>query len=180
MGAVRVVIAGNFPIGCVPVYLAGANVTEPAAYDGDGCLGVLNAFAELYNARLRGAVAALQRAHPRAVVAYADYFAAYARVLREARARGFDPARTRTACCGAAAGAAYYGFDESRFCGAPGTAVCADRDRDRYVSWDGVHPTQHAYAEMAELLYRGGLAYPPPIKWPAGQTLPGPTSAPLN
>lgn len=28
MGAVRVVIAGNFPIGCVPVYLAGANVTR--------------------------------------------------------------------------------------------------------------------------------------------------------
>ena len=178
MGAVRVVIAGNFPIGCVPVYLAGANVTEPAAYDAGGCLAVLNAFAELYNARLRGAVAALQRAHPRAVVAYADYFAAYAWVLREARARGFDPARTRTACCGAGEEAAAYGFDESRFCGAPGTAVCADRDR--YVSWDGVHPTQHAYGEMAELLYRGGLAYPPPIKWPAGQKMPGSTSVPLN
>jgi hypothetical protein len=34
---------------------------------------------------------------------------------------------------------------------------------------------------MAELLYRGGLAYPPLIKWPAGQTMPGSlTNAPLN
>ena len=94
-------------------------------------------------------------------LAYADYFAAYAWVLREARARGFDPARTRTACCGAADG-----FDESRFCGAPGTAVCADRDR--YVSWDGVHPTQHAYGAMTDLLYRGGLAYPPAADQVAG------------
>jgi hypothetical protein len=41
MGAVRVVIAGNFPIGCVPVYLAGANVTRlpgrPAGRPGRPC-----------------------------------------------------------------------------------------------------------------------------------------------
>lgn len=175
MGAVRVVVAGNLPIGCSPAYLSGANVTEPAAYDADGCLLVLNGFAELYNAALRAAVAGLKRAHPRAVVAYADYFAAYARVLREARARGFDPARTRTACCGAREAAAY-GFRLGRFCGAPRTTVCADRAR--YVSWDGVHPTQHAYEAMTELLYRGGLACPPPINWP-GQTMPE-ANAPLN
>jgi hypothetical protein len=57
MGAVRVVVAGNLPIGCAPAYLSGANVTEPAAYDADGCLAVLNGFAELYNAALRAAVA---------------------------------------------------------------------------------------------------------------------------
>ena len=57
MGAVRVVVAGNLPIGCAPAYLSGPNVTEPAAYDADGCLAVLNGFAELYNAALRAAVA---------------------------------------------------------------------------------------------------------------------------
>jgi hypothetical protein len=34
------------------------------------------------------------------------------------------------------------------------------------VSWDGVHMTQHAYEAMTQLLYRGGLAEPAPIKWP--------------
>lgn len=74
MGAVRVVVAGNLPIGCAPAYLSGANVTEPAAYDADGCLAVLNGFAELYNAALRAAA-----------VAYANYFVAYARVGERTR-----------------------------------------------------------------------------------------------
>ncbi|TVU29367.1 hypothetical protein EJB05_20931 [Eragrostis curvula] len=159
MGAVRLVIPGNFPIGCVPSYLATANITDPLAFDADGCLAPLNAFAELHNAALRDAVAALRRAYPRAVIAYADYFAAY---LRGARALGFDAARARTACCGAGAGA--YNFEAGTMCGAPGAAACADPGA--FVSWDGVHMTQHAYGVMAEMLYRGGLTDPAPIKWP--------------
>ncbi|KAL6899637.1 hypothetical protein ACP4OV_006295 [Aristida adscensionis] len=164
MGAVRMVIPGNFPVGCVPSYLATVNVTEPVAYDGDGCLVALNVFAELHNARLREAVEALRRAYPGAAIAYADYFAAYAGVLREAAALGLDPAAARAACCGAGGGA--YNFEVGRMCGAPGTSVCAEPGR--YVSWDGVHPTQRAYGAMARMLYRGGLAYPAPIRWPRG------------
>ncbi|KAL6634026.1 hypothetical protein ACP70R_026697 [Stipagrostis hirtigluma subsp. patula] len=172
MGAVRMVIPGNFPIGCVPSYLAAANVTEPIAYDGDGCLAALNAFAELHNARLLDAVAWLRRSYPRAAIAYADYFAAYVGVLRGARALGLDPARARTACCGDGGGA--YNFDVGRLCGAPGTSACADPGE--CVSWDGIHPTQHAYAAMAELLYRGGLAYPAPINWPEQKAAGSPVS----
>ncbi|XP_062217761.1 acetylajmalan esterase-like [Phragmites australis] len=171
MGAVRLVIPGNFPVGCVPSYLATVNVTEPIAYDDDGCLAALNVFAELHNARLQGAVADLRRSYPRATIAYADYYAAYVRILREARALGFDAARTRTACCGAGGGP--YNFDVDRMCGAPGTSACADPGG--YVSWDGVHMTQHAYGVMAELLYRGGLADPAPINWP-GQKMGSPVN----
>jgi phospholipase/lecithinase/hemolysin len=161
MGAVRMVIPGNFPIGCVPSYLAGLNKTTALlVYDLDGCLAVLNAFAELQNVRLREAVKGLRASYPAATIAYADYFGAYLRVLREARALGFDPAKTRTACCGAGA----YNFDVGRMCGAPGASACSDPAA--YVSWDGVHMTQHAYEAMTQLLYRGGLAEPAPIKWP--------------
>ncbi|GJM85468.1 hypothetical protein PR202_ga01918 [Eleusine coracana subsp. coracana] len=163
MGAVRLVIPGNFPVGCIPIYLAQVNATDPLAYDADGCLAALNAFAELQNAALVEAVAGLRAAYPGAAIAYADYFGAYLRVLREARALGFDAARARTACCGAGGGA--YNFEAGATCGAPGTAACADPSA--YVSWDGVHMTQHAYGVMAEMLYRGGLAEPAPIKWPA-------------
>ncbi|KAJ1279864.1 hypothetical protein BS78_04G188300 [Paspalum vaginatum] len=151
-GPAPLVIAGNFPIGCVPSYLAGANVTEPAAYDADGCLAPLNAFAELYNAAVRAATEGLRRAHPRAAAV--------------ARARGFDPA---TACCGATGGA--YNLDLARFCGAAGTTVCADRAR--YVSWDGVRTDAarvRGHGRAAVPRGSGGLAYPPPIKWPVSET----------
>lgn len=166
MGAVRMVIPGNFPVGCIPTYLATVNATEPLAYDADGCLAALNAFAKLHNAALLDAVAGLRAAYPGATIAYADYFAAYLGILREARALGFDAARTRAACCGAGGGD--YNFQVRAMCGAPGAGACADPAA--YVSWDGVHMTQHAYGVMAEMLYRGGLADPPPVKWSAKET----------
>ncbi|KAL5212741.1 hypothetical protein ABZP36_023588 [Zizania latifolia] len=168
MGAVRVVIPGNFPLGCVPSYLIAANVTDPSAYDGQGCLDALNLFARLHDAWLRRAVLELRRAYPGATVAYADYFAAYVELLGEARAaeHGFDRRVAMRACCGAAAGEAAggaYGFDLRAMCGAPGTTAC--EDPSRYVSWDGVHLTQHAYGATAELLFHGGLVDPPPINF---------------
>jgi hypothetical protein len=48
--------------------------------------------------------------------------------------------------------------------------VCADPGGR--VSWDGIHMTQHAYGVMAELLYRGGLACPVPVKLPRQKDCP--------
>uniref|UniRef100_A0A0E0CN10 Glycosyl transferase family 3 N-terminal domain-containing protein n=1 Tax=Oryza meridionalis TaxID=40149 RepID=A0A0E0CN10_9ORYZ len=165
MGATRVVIPGNFPLGCVPSYMSAVNVTDRAAYDARGCLVALNLFAALHNAWLRRAVGELRRAYRgAAVVAYADYSAA---TLDDAAALGFDERRVFRACCGVGGkeGGAY-GFDVRAMCGAPGTAACADPGR--YVSWDGVHLTQRAYGVMAELLFRRGLVHPPPINFTNG------------
>ncbi|EAY86594.1 hypothetical protein OsI_07974 [Oryza sativa Indica Group] len=168
MGATRVVIPGNLPLGCVPSYMSAVNATDRAAYDARGCLVALNLFAALHNAWLRRAVGELRRAYRgAAVVAYADYSAAYAATLDGAAALGFDERRVFRACCGAGAGGkgggGAYGFDVRAMCGAPGTAACADPGR--YVSWDGVHLTQRAYGVMAELLFRRGLVHPPPINF---------------
>uniref|UniRef100_A0A0E0NHH3 Esterase n=1 Tax=Oryza rufipogon TaxID=4529 RepID=A0A0E0NHH3_ORYRU len=163
MGATRVVIPGNLPLGCVPSYMSAVNATDRAAYDARGCLVALNLFAALHNAWLRRAVGELRRAYRgAAVVAYADYSAAYAATLDGAAALGFDERRVFRACCGKGGGGAY-GFDVRAMCGAPGTAACADPGR--YVSWDGVHLTQRAYGVMAELLFRRGLVHPPPINF---------------
>lgn len=168
MGATRVVIPGNLPLGCVPSYMSAVNATDRAAYDARGCLVALNLFAALHNAWLRRAVGELRRAYRgAAVVAYADYSAEYAATLDGAAALGFDERRVFRACCGAGAGGkgggGAYGFDVRAMCGAPGTAACADPGR--YVSWDGVHLTQRAYGVMAELLFRRGLLHPPPINF---------------
>jgi hypothetical protein len=89
MGATRVIVPGNFPIGCVPGYLAmNAASSEPADYDSAGCLRELNDFAAKHNSRLRRAVADLQASYPGAAVAYADYFDSFLTLLHNASSFG--------------------------------------------------------------------------------------------
>ncbi|NP_001151231.2 alpha-L-fucosidase 2 precursor [Zea mays] len=169
MGATRVIVPGNFPIGCVPGYLAmNAASSEPADYDSAGCLRELNDFAAKHNSRLRRAVADLQASYPGAAVAYADYFDSFLTLLHNASSFGFDAASTRKACCGAGAGE--YNFDWRRMCGFPGTAACADPST--YLSWDGIHMTQAAYRAMSRLIYHGKYLQPQILSFPEknGQT----------
>ncbi|KAL6634023.1 hypothetical protein ACP70R_026694 [Stipagrostis hirtigluma subsp. patula] len=159
MGATRVVIPGNFPLGCVPSYLAAVDERDPAAYDGNGCLAALNLFAQMHNVLLQQGIRELRAAYPDATIAYADYFYAYVQMLRDAGKMGFDGGSLTAACCGAGGGA--YNFDMERMCGAAGATVCA-RPEER-ISWDGVHLTQRAYGVMTDLLYHRGFASPAPV-----------------
>jgi phospholipase/lecithinase/hemolysin len=162
MGATRVVIPGNFPLGCVPSYMAAVNETDPAAYDANGCLAALNLFAQMHNVLLQQGIRELRRSYPSATISYADYFYAYVRMLRDAGKTGFDEGARTTACCGAGGGA--YNFDMDRMCGAPGASVCARPDER--ISWDGVHLTQRANSVMSDLLYHKGFASPAPVEFP--------------
>ena len=120
MGATRVVIPGNFPLGCVPSYMAAVNETEPAAYDGNGCLAALNLFAQMHNVLLQQGIRELRRSYTSATISYADYFYAYVRMLRDAGKTGLDEGARTKACCGAGGGA--YNFDMDQMCGAPGAS----------------------------------------------------------
>ena len=162
MGATRLVIPGNFPLGCVPSYLSAVDEKDPAAYDGSGCLIGLNLFAQMHNVLLQQGIRELRRQYPSATIAYADYFTAYVQMLRGASRMGFDATAAFRACCGAGGGK--YNVDMDRMCGAAGTTVCARPDE--YLSWDGVHLTQHSYKVMTELLFRRGLASPAPVNFP--------------
>ncbi|KAK3154534.1 hypothetical protein QOZ80_2BG0191770 [Eleusine coracana subsp. coracana] len=162
MGATRLVIPGNFPLGCVPSYLSAANEKDPAAYDSNGCLIGLNLFAQMHNVLLQEQIRELRAAYPAATIAYADYFYAYVQMLRDAGKTGFDKGSVMKACCGTGGGA--YNVDMDRMCGAPGTTVCARPDQ--YLSFDGVHLTQRAYRVMTDLLYHKGFASPAPVEFP--------------
>ncbi|KAL6873689.1 hypothetical protein ACP4OV_013771 [Aristida adscensionis] len=163
MGAKKVIIPGNFPIGCVPGYLAmNAAVAAPSDYDSLGCIRKLNHFADKHNDRLRRAVADLRPAYPDAAIAYADYFNSLLDLLRNASSLGFDAGSTRKACCGAGGGE--YNFDMARMCGAVGTTSCAEPSA--YVSWDGIHMTQAAYRVMSRLIYHGKYLEPQILSFP--------------
>ncbi|KAL6603574.1 hypothetical protein ACP70R_043935 [Stipagrostis hirtigluma subsp. patula] len=163
MGASRVIVPGNFPIGCVPGYLTmKAASSAPSDYDSMGCLRELNAFAAKHNAHLRRAVAALRAAYPAASVAYADYFNSLLALLHNASSLGFDAGSTRKACCGAGGGA--YNFDWTKMCGVEGTTACTEPSA--YVSWDGIHMTQAAYRVMSTLIYHGKYLEPQILNFP--------------
>ncbi|XP_020155128.1 acetylajmalan esterase [Aegilops tauschii subsp. strangulata] len=155
MGASRVIVPGNFPIGCLPSYLTAMAMPEPSAYDSTACLKDLNLFAAKHNTQLQQAVAALRASYPDAAIAYADYFNSFLSLLKGGPALGFDANSTHKACCGAGG---RYNYDLRLMCGVEGTAVCADPSA--YVSWDGIHMTQAAYKAMSRLIYHGRYLQP--------------------
>ncbi|XP_044432901.1 acetylajmalan esterase isoform X1 [Triticum aestivum] len=167
MGASRVIVPGNFPIGCLPSYLTAMAAPEPSAYDSTACLKDLNLFAAKHNTQLQQAVAGLQASYPDAAIAYADYFNSFLSLLKGAPALGFDSNSTHKACCGAGG---RYNYDLRLMCGVEGTAVCADPSA--YVSWDGIHMTQAAYKAMSRLIYHGRYLQPQILNFPEknGQT----------
>jgi hypothetical protein len=159
MGATRLVIPGNFPLGCGPGYMSAANEKDQATYDANGCLVGLNLFAQIHNVLLQEQTRELRASYPTATIAYADYFYAYVQMLKDA---GKTEGSVTKACCGAGGGT--YNVDMDPMCGAPGTTVCARPEE--HLSWDGVHLTQHAYRVMTDLLYHKSFASPAPVKSP--------------
>ncbi|KAI3840441.1 hypothetical protein MKW92_020102 [Papaver armeniacum] len=70
-GARHIVVPGNFPVGCIPIYLTSFHSQNRRAYDDMGCL-----------------------------VVYGDYYNAFQSVLRRSRSLGFDQSSVLRACCG--------------------------------------------------------------------------------
>ncbi|XP_019054921.1 PREDICTED: GDSL esterase/lipase At5g03980-like [Nelumbo nucifera] len=75
-GAQTVIVPGNFPIGCMPIYLTAFRSDDPAAYDELKCLKGLNNFAMFYNDNLQRALKQLRKEYPDVTIVYADYFTA--------------------------------------------------------------------------------------------------------
>ncbi|CAN6299536.1 unnamed protein product [Urochloa humidicola] len=148
-GAGTVVVPGMIPLGCEPQQLALYNGTTGAGvYDRDsGCLARLNGLAELHNRELRRMLAGVRRAHPGTSIVYADLYGAVTDLVVSPARYGFRSGvgGALAACCGRGGGA--YNFDMAAFCGAPGTAACADPSE--YISWDGVHFTEAANRRIA-------------------------------
>ncbi|KAK6154488.1 hypothetical protein DH2020_008736 [Rehmannia glutinosa] len=140
-GATRVVVPGNFPIGCLPIYKTAFETNISTAYDENQCLKQLNEFAMYHNEELKQSIHKLKQEKPNAIIVYADYYKAYQFLLQFAKLHGFD---TQRACCGSGG---KYNFNMIRMCGAVDATVCAHPHR--YMSWDGVHLTQEGYKIMS-------------------------------
>lgn len=152
-GAIRVVVPGNFPIGCFPLFLTSLQTNDTTAYDELNCLKEVNNLSMYQNSLLQQAVQELNQENPNAVIVYADYYSAFLWVFRNAALLGFDLASRQKSCCGIGGS---YNFDLLRFCGNPGVPVCPNPNKS--ISWDGIHLTQRTYGFMTQWLIRDILA----------------------
>ncbi|PIA62294.1 hypothetical protein AQUCO_00200352v1 [Aquilegia coerulea] len=147
LGATKLVVPGNFPIGCFPIYLDAFE--NSLTFDENSCLKELNELAMYQNQYLQRALQQLREEKPDVVILYADYYKAFQHVFNNASQLGFDEITKETACCGAGGN---YHFTLARMCGTDEAGVCSNPNQ--FISWDGIHPTQAAYQRMAEWLIK--------------------------
>ncbi|XP_062214980.1 GDSL esterase/lipase At1g28570-like [Phragmites australis] len=154
LGAKKLVVPGNFPIGCVPLYLAIFPSHKEDYYDEQtGCIKWLNKFAEYHNKMLQEDLEKLRNLHPDVTIIYADYYGAALNIFRAPLQFGFTV--PLNACCGSDAP---YNCSPSILCGRPGSMVCSDPSK--YISWDGLHFTEATYKIVIQGVL-GGYAIPP-------------------
>ncbi|KAL6615574.1 hypothetical protein ACP70R_037844 [Stipagrostis hirtigluma subsp. patula] len=154
LGAKKLVVPGNFPIGCVPLYLAIFPSEKEAYYDEQtGCIKWLNEFAEYHNRMIREELEKFRNLHPDVTIIYADYYGAALNIFRAPLQFGFTV--PLNACCGSDAP---YNCSPSILCGHPGSTVCSDPSK--YISWDGLHFTEATYKVVIQGVL-GGYAIPP-------------------
>lgn len=147
LGATNIVVPGNFPIGCVPLYLVKFATNDTSKYDELECLKDYNDFSKFYNQQLLQAIQQLQQEHPDVAIVYADYYSALISVIINAPQLGIEQDGTKKACCGAGNNPYNYG---AKSCGSSGASVC--EDPSKRINWDGVHMTQQGNIFVGEFL----------------------------
>ncbi|KAK3016074.1 hypothetical protein RJ639_005669 [Escallonia herrerae] len=145
LGGTRIVVPGNFPIGCLPIYLTAFQSNDSALYDENLCLSHLNSLARYHNHHLKQAIKNVKQEFPNVSIVYGDYYKAFQSLYKNAPQLGFDV--TQRSCCGTGG---KYNFNLINMCGGPNVPVC--QDPSRHLSWDGIHLTEAAYKVMATWL----------------------------
>ncbi|CAD5180422.1 unnamed protein product [Musa acuminata subsp. malaccensis] len=164
LGARTMIVPGNFPIGCVAVYLTMFQSDRREDYEsGTGCIEWLNQFSMYHNRHLLDELTQLRRRYPQATIIYANYYEAAMAIFRSPQEYGFGKFPL-AACCG---GGGPYNYNHSTKCGKD-AGVCSSPSSQ--ISWDGIHLTEAAYRVIARGLL-GPYTIPslsrscPTIKW---------------
>lgn len=83
------IVPGNFPIGCVAVYLTVFQSDRREDYEsGTGCIEWLNQFSMYHNRHLLDELSQLRRRYPEATIIYANYYEAAMAIFRSPQEYG--------------------------------------------------------------------------------------------
>ncbi|KAL8162235.1 hypothetical protein V2J09_013724 [Rumex salicifolius] len=77
MGGRHILVPGNFPIGCIPIYRGIFASNNTSDYDHLKCLKAFNQVAKFQNKQLQEAIKELKNKNPRVHIAYVDLYSAY-------------------------------------------------------------------------------------------------------
>ncbi|KAG8385466.1 hypothetical protein BUALT_Bualt03G0048200 [Buddleja alternifolia] len=155
LGVETMLVPGNFPIGCFPIYLTQYKTSNKEEYDSEtGCLNWLNEISEYYNKLLQEELSRIRELHPNVTIIYADYYNAALRFYLSPSEFGFTKGILR-ACCGAGGP---YNFNISAMCGILPASSCDDPSS--FASWDGIHFTEAAYRVITQGLLEGEYTTP--------------------
>ncbi|PIN23291.1 Sinapine esterase [Handroanthus impetiginosus] len=156
LGAKTILVPGNFPIGCIPVFLTQfEKFSSKKDYDSTtGCINWLNKLSIYHNELLQKELTRVQKLHPHVHIIYADYYNATLRLYLSPTQFGFCKDTLR-ACCGAGGP---YNFNDLVRCGNPGATCC--NDPSIFTSWDGLHFTEAACRLIAQGLLQGPYTTP--------------------
>ncbi|CAN1143522.1 GDSL esterase/lipase At1g28570 [Linum perenne] len=153
LGAVNILVPGNFPIGCLPFYINRFTSSNLEDYDPvTGCLTWLNKLATYHNELLQAELKNVRQLHPSINIVYVDYYNAAYRIYRTPNQFGFSK-ETLKACC--------EGEGSLVQCGSPSVKPCDDPWK--YVNWDGLHFTEATYRLIAKSILEQGLFTEPPF-----------------
>ncbi|XP_072976235.1 sinapine esterase-like [Typha angustifolia] len=158
LGAKTLVFPGNFPIGCIPVYLTIFQSNNTNDYDPKtGCINWLNDFSQYHNHALQRKLKKLRHLNPNVTIIYADFYEPTMRITKSPLSNGFGNTPLM-ACCGGGGGK----YNALIRCGENGSTVCSDPSK--YISWDGLHFTEATYRVVARGILEGPDAIPPILK----------------
>nr|XP_016470266.1 PREDICTED: acetylajmalan esterase-like [Nicotiana tabacum] len=99
-GAKRIVVPGNFPLGCFPYYLTMFSSLDYEDYDEFGCLKAYNELAMYHNDYLERALSILKLEYSNVAIKYIDYYSAVKSILERPSYFGFNKKSILKACCG--------------------------------------------------------------------------------
>ncbi|CAA0833342.1 GDSL esterase/lipase [Striga hermonthica] len=154
LGAKRMIIPGNGPLGCYPYILTELKSNNPKDYDELGCLATVNNFTVWKNNYLLNAMVTLENEFPDVQILYGDMYTGLRTLIVNSTVIGPDGVnRALKSCCGIGG---KYNFDRKRFCGDKGVPVCSN-PKD-YVFWDGMHYTQEGQMRVEKSLIFDALA----------------------